>query len=534
MVSHRAIGPLFENCDQFYHNRPSRYRNELFTNFIIFYKNDPAAADKQETSVLRVGAESFLLNKKPFRIFGGSIHYFRVPPEYWRDRLIKLKACGMNTLDTYVAWNLHEEVRGEFNFKGWLNIRKFLKLAQEVGLYVILRPGPYICSEWEYGGLPSWLLSDPEMKIRSMYTPYMKAVNNYLVHLLEELHEMQYRDGGPIIGYQIENEFGIFNEDFRYLDTLKQIYLKNGIVEFLFTSDNKDGLQYGRLPKVFAAINFASPTEGSTMFSMISDYQPNMPIFVAEFWSGWFDHWSKLHHKVATEEYMKNLVYILDKRITSVNLYMFHGGTNFGFMNGANSPDQFTITSYDYDALLNEFGNTTEKFFKTRELIQQYQPFAAISLPKDIPKPFAYGKLRFNSYILLSEMIKIDVPVIKSKTVLPMEFLPINKNGGQGYGFILYKAIIPHGKELTFTDYVRDRAVVMVNGISVAIIDNKLKNSVVTFNTIELKSENELLVLVENLGRFNYFSNSQNSGETCHPRKVCRNRRRGNHQAQLY
>lgn len=212
---------------------------------------------------LKMNKSDFILNGKPLRILSGAIHYFRVVPEYWKDRLLKLKGMGLNTVETYVPWNLHEEVRGQFKFNGNLDISAFVKLAHELDLFVIIRPGPYICSEWDFGGLPSWLLHDPEMEPRSMYPPFIEATERYFQKLLPILVPLQFYRGGPIIAFQIENEYGSFyTDDVKYMGHLKSLMITGGIKELLFTSDNHIGLRkdFLALPDVFLTVNFGLST----------------------------------------------------------------------------------------------------------------------------------------------------------------------------------------------------------------------------------------------------------------------------------
>ncbi|XP_067420385.1 beta-galactosidase-1-like protein 2 isoform X3 [Emydura macquarii macquarii] len=205
---------------------------------------------------LQAEDSEFSLEGMPFRIFGGSMHYFRVPKEYWRDRMVKMKTCGLNTLTTYVPWNLHEAARGKFDFSGNLDLEAFLTMAAEVGLWVILRPGPYICSEWDLGGLPSWLLQDPEMQLRTTYKGFTEAVDAYFDHLMARVVPLQYKKGGPIIAVQVENEYGSYAKDPHYLTYIKMALLDRGIVELLMTSDNKDGLSSGYVEGALATVNF--------------------------------------------------------------------------------------------------------------------------------------------------------------------------------------------------------------------------------------------------------------------------------------
>lgn len=471
--------------------------------------------DGEPVPSLKMDNRNFLLDGKPFRILSGAIHYFRVVPEYWKDRLLKLKGMGLNTVETYVPWNLHEEVKGQFKFDGSLNIRAFITLAQRLQLFVIVRPGPYICSEWDFGGLPSWLLHDPEMKPRSMYPPFIKATKQYFKRLLPILEPLQFYKGGPIIAFQVENEYGSFNtDDVEYMEYLRSLMIGEGIKELLFTSDNYHGLQKQSLamPDVLQTINFGG--NAWERLKEIKQVQPDKPVLVTEFWDGWFDHWGEEHHTREKESVASSLEEILLLG-ASFNLYMFHGGTNFGFMNGANSL-QPTTTSYDYDAPLSEAGDITPKYIAMRDVLKNHAPkhsvlrgsFELLRVLKNSPK-MSYGRVRLDQYMSLSELLQFHVP-IESDWVMPMEQLPINNNGGQGYGFVLYQtetAQIP--REISI-DNVLDRAQVMLNSLLVHTYDASLENT----RTAEVKIDDEtakqlkrpckLQILVENMGRSNY------------------------------
>lgn len=464
---------------------------------------------------VKMNKSDFILNGKPLRILSGAIHYFRVVPEYWKDRLLKLKGMGLNTVETYVPWNLHEEVRGQFKFNGNLDISAFVKLAHGLDLFVIIRPGPYICSEWDFGGLPSWLLHDPEMEPRSMYPPFIEATERYFQKLLPILVPLQFYRGGPIIAFQIENEYGSFyTDDVKYMGHLKSLMITGGIKELLFTSDNHVGLRkdFLALPDVFLTVNFGNNAQ--ERLHLIREIQPDKPALVAEFWDGWFDHWGEEHHVRDTETVANILKQVLDSG-ASFNLYMFHGGTNFGFMNGANEL-QPTTTSYDYDAPLSEAGDITLKYTALRNVLQKHAP--KDSVPKGAFKLLpvlqnsakrSYGKVELKHYMSLSQLLQYHKSV-ESDKVLSMEELPINNNGGQGYGFILYQTEISQVPREISINKVLDRAQVLLNSLPVHTYDASLGFK----STIELKIDDKVSsqlempckveILVENMGRSNY------------------------------
>ncbi|KAH0623280.1 hypothetical protein JD844_031426 [Phrynosoma platyrhinos] len=452
---------------------------------------------------LQAKDSQFFLEQRPFRILGGSVHYFRVPREYWKDRLIKMKACGLNTLTTYVPWNLHEEVRGTFDFSGNLDLqyvsgdpnimenklikiqilrcenlflavltchlwdshavwcltflfllfRAFIKIAEEVGLWVILRPGPYICSEWDLGGLPSWLLQDPEMQLRTTYRGFTEAVDNYFDHLMPQVVPLQYKYGGPIIAVQVENEYGSYAQDPSYMTYIKMALLSRKIVELLMTSDNHEGLASGIVEGALATLNFQKLDPAILVFLNTGQFlcfdhkQYSMPKMVMEYWTGWFDSWGELHHVFDADGMVQTVGKVL-KMGASINLYMFHGGTNFGFLNGAQHFQEYkpTITSYDYDAVLTESGDYTSKFFKLRQLFTEmlgnYMYAGEASLP-----PLSAGWCH----------------PFMSEHPVNMENVPVNDGNGQAFGYTLYETVIPGGGTLYSHDHVRDRAQVFVN-----------------------------------------------------------------------
>ncbi|XP_023095080.1 beta-galactosidase-1-like protein 3 isoform X4 [Felis catus] len=353
----------------------------------------------------RVGSKPyFTLGGHKFLIFGGSIHYFRVPREYWRDRLLKLKACGFNTLTTYVPWNLHEPQRGKFDFSGNLDLEAFVLMAAEIGLWVILRPGPYICSEMDLGGLPSWLLQDPKMILRTTYKGFVEAVNKYFDHLISRVVPLQYRKRGPIIAVQVENEYGSFAEDKDYMPYIQKALLERGIVELLMTSDDAKHMLKGYIEGVLATINMN--TFQINDFKQLSQVQRNKPIMVMEFWVGWFDTWGGKHMIKNAEDVEDTVSKFITSEI-SFNVYMFHGGTNFGFMNGATyfGKHRGVVTSYDYDAVLTEAGDYTEKYFKLRKLFGSVVAVHLPPLPKLSPKA-EYPAVKPSLYLPLWDVLQ--------------------------------------------------------------------------------------------------------------------------------
>lgn len=451
-------------------------------------------------STLTVVGDDFMLDGHPTRVLSGAIHYFRVLPEQWQDRLLKLKAMGLNTVETYVAWNLHEPRPGEFDFSGGLDLAAFVRLAQRLGLRVIVRPGPYICAEWEFGGLPAWLLADPDMVLRSSYAPYLAAVRRFFEALLPPLLPLQIEQGGAIIAMQVENEYGSYGSDKPYLAWLEAELRRLGVSGLLFTSDGPTDhmLMHGTLPHLLKTGNFGSRADSE--FAKLREYQPQGPLLCMEFWNGWFDHWGEPHHTRDAADAAASLDDIL--RIGGhVNIFMFHGGTSFGFMNGANTDRdsgiyQPTVNSYDYDAPLAEDGSITPKYLAMREVLSRYQTEVPPELPDEAPR-FALPPLLLTEQARLFDALDFDARGVRASAPRSMESL------GQAYGFLLYRTQVQHpaGPTLLTAQAVHDRAQVFVDGRPVGVLERDRGLS------LEIDwpgGEVCLELLVENLGRVNY------------------------------
>ncbi|XP_005880449.1 PREDICTED: beta-galactosidase-1-like protein 2 [Myotis brandtii] len=456
---------------------------------------------RHRQSGLHTKGQNFMLEDSTFWIFGGSVHYFRVPRAYWRDRLLKMKACGLNTLTTYVPWNLHEPQRGTFDFSGNLDLEAFVRMAAEVGLWVILRPGPYICSEIDLGGLPSWLLRDSGMRLRTTYKGFTEAVDLYFDHLMSRVVPLQYKHGGPIIAVQVENEYGSYNKDPAYLPYIKKALEDRGIVELLLTSDNKDGLSNGVIDGVLATINLQSQHDLQLLTIFLLSVQGVQPKMVMEYWTGWFDSWGGPHNILDASEVLKTVSAIIDAG-SSINLYMFHGGTNFGFINGAMHFHDYKsdVTSYDYDAVLTEAGDYTAKYVKLREFFGSISGSPLPPPPELLPKT-AYESLRPALYLSLWDALQyMESPIISEKPV-NMENLPVNNGNGQSFGYTLYETTI--GSPGVLRGLVRDRGQVFVNTVFIGFLDYERKDIVIPL----IQGYTVLRILVENCGRVNYGHN---------------------------
>lgn len=445
--------------------------------------------------------DNFYLKSESFKIISGSIHYFRVVPEYWRDRLEKLKAMGCNTVETYIPWNMHEQKKGQYVFDGMLDVEKFIKLAQEIGLWVIVRPSPYICGEWEFGGLPAWLLAEDGMRVRSSYEPFLKHLDEYYEKLFSILTPLQINYGGPIIMMQIENEYGYYGNDKKYLKAISKMMRKYGAVVPFVTSDGTWGeaLESGMCDdeNILPTANFGSATEEH--FTKLKEKVGNKPLMCMEFWIGWFDAWGdKAHNTRDAKDAAKELDLLLEKG--HLNIYMFHGGTNFGFMNGANYYDKLTpdVTSYDYDAVLTEWGDLTDKYKEFRKVIAKYTEIPEVKLSTDIRK-ISYGKIKVKDKVsLFSTLESIASPVYCDYT-LPMEKL------GQNYGYILYRSNMGRGRKAENFRLVgaNDRASVFVNGKK-AFTQYDLELGKPVDLILDKEDDNIVDILVENMGRVNF------------------------------
>jgi beta-galactosidase len=444
---------------------------------------------------LRANGDHFELDGKPFQIISGAIHYARVPRAYWRDRLRKAHVMGLNTVETYVFWNLHEPSPGQFDFSGQNDIAEFIREAQQEGLFVILRPGPYVCAEWEFGGYPAWLLRDHSIEVRTSNPAFMAATGRWLHRLGQELAPLQSGNGGPIIAVQVENEYGSFGSDQDYMEQIHHLLLDSGFNRaMLYTADGADELSNGSLPELPAVINFGSG-DAKTEFAKLAKLRPNAPRMCGEYWDGWFDHWGGKHHTTDAAAEAKELEWMLQQGY-SVNLYMLHGGTSFGWMNGANidggkyEPD---ITSYDYDVPVSESGELKPKFFLFRDVISKVTGITPPAPPARMPAQ-ALAPVQFANSVSLWETLPKPVA---SQQILSMEDV------GQSYGYILYRTTIAHAQsgELRI-DALRSYAQIYLDGVLTGTLDRRLDQSSLP---IQISHDNTRLdILVENTGRVNF------------------------------
>ncbi len=451
--------------------------------------SQPNAAPKH---TFTIGTNDFLLDGQRFQIRCGEIHAPRVPREYWRHRLQMAKAMGLNTVCAYLFWNMHEPRPGGFNWSDQADAAEFCRIAQSEGLWVILRPGPYACAEWEMGGFPSWLLKYDGIKLRTRDPRYLDAVKRYMREVGRVLGSLQVTKGGPILMVQVENEYGFYGKDAEYMGELRQVLLDSGFDVPLFACNPKEHLKDGWRADLFPVVNFGSDPAGG--FKALREILPQGPLMCGEFYPGWFDTWGAPHHLGKMDQYLKDLEYML-KAGGSFSIYMAHGGTTFGFWTGADRPFKPDTSSYDYDAPISEAGWTTDKFFKTREL------FAKYLLPGEtIPEPPAK-----NSLITIAPVeVKEFAPIFANLPAPRADEQPRNFEAyDQNFGCIVYRTKIPAGPAATLeAKAIHDIGQVFLNGERVGFTDRRSRNFKVTLP--ERKAEATLDILVEAMGRVNF------------------------------
>lgn len=456
--------------------------------------------------------KSFLIDGKPVTLISGAIHYFRLVPEYWAHSLSNLKALGANCVETYLPWNIHQPEPDRFCFSGMADVERFVALAQRLGLYVILRPSPYICAEWEFGGLPPWLLRDPSLRVRSSQPAFLQRVERYYAGLLPRLVPLQYDRGGPVIMMQVENEYGSFGNEKAYLAALVEMMRRYGVTVPLFTSDGawQEALEAGTPEDdtVLATGNFGSRSDES--FDNLQTFQPDRPLMCMEFWNGWFNRYGEAIIRRDADDVAQELDTLLARG--SVNIYMFQGGTNFGFMNGCSArgdKDLPQVTSYDYDALLSEWGAPTAKFFAVQRAIKARFPEVEQSSPASLPSR-DFGRISISRRVsLFATLATLSAPV-SSPWPLTMEEV------GQSYGYILYRChkAGPGTVEKSRVADAGDRVQLYCNGQHLATQYREQIGEQISFTLSE--EHNQLDLLVENMGRVNYgprlLSPSQRKG----------------------
>ncbi|MBE1494290.1 beta-galactosidase [Amycolatopsis lexingtonensis] len=446
---------------------------------------------------LSVSGEKFLLDGKPFQIVSGAVHYFRIHPDQWRDRLERLKALGLNTIETYVPWNFHQPKPGRADFGGWRDLPAFIRLAGELGFPVIVRPSPYICAEWEFGGLPAWLLADRDLELRCADPAYLTAVDAWYDQLIPRLAPLEAQHGGPIVAVQIENEYGSYGNDTSYLAHLRDGLRSRGMTSLLFAADGASDffLRFGSLPGTFEA--GTGDGDPAPSLAALKTFQPGQPVLMAEYWDGWFDHWGD-QHNTRDPAQLASYVDSLLATGASINLYMACGGTNFGFTAGANTSGttyQPTVTSYDYDSPVGEAGDLGAKFTALRPVLTRYTGVSA-PVPARSARLVARTLAPSGSVPLLDSLDVLSKPV-RSAQPVPMERL------GQATGLIHYRTTVqgPHSGPLSIHG-LADRALVFVDGSPLGVLDRNRPSG--TLDLKLTKPSTRLDILVDAMGRVNY------------------------------
>lgn len=453
-----------------------------------------------DAHVFKAEKEQFTLDGKPFQVISGEMHYARIPRAYWRERFKMAKAMGLNTITTYVFWNVHEPRPGEYDFSGNNDVAEFIREAQQEGLYVILRPGPYACAEWEFGGFPAWLLKDHSTVVRSSDPKFMAPAQRWLMRLSKELSQLQIGNGGPIILVQVENEYGSFDKDHDYMEQVHHTLLDSGFTKAqLYTADGPEEVPDGSLPELPVGINFG-PGESQKGFADLKKLRPHGPFINSEYWDGWFDHWGAKHAATDAKQQAADLDWTL-RQGYSISLYMFHGGTSFGWMNGANSNGkdyQPDVTSYDYDSPLDESGRPTPKYYLFRDTIAKVTGITPPPVPPIAP---AITVPAFTLTQASSLWNNLPAPV-HSEQPLSMEDLD------QAYGYILYRTKLagPVNGDLVL-DQLHDYAQVYIDGKLAGTIDRRLGQTTLPLNVSSKNGSSQnarLDILVENTGRVNF------------------------------
>jgi beta-galactosidase len=445
-------------------------------------------------STFEIGERDFLLDGRPHRVVSGALHYFRVHPDLWADRIRSARLLGLNAIETYVAWNFHAPRRGTFDLTGPRDLGRFLDLVAAEGMHAIVRPGPYICAEWDNGGLPAWLLADPTIGVRRHEPGFMAAIGEYLDAVLPVVAARQVDRGGPVIAVQVENEYGAYGDDKGYLQALVDLTRAGGITVPLFTCDQADDamLERGGLPGLLRTATFGS--RAAERLAILRRHQPTGPLMCMEFWNGWFDSWGLPHHVAPAEANAQDLDDLLAAG-ASVNLYMVHGGTNLGLTNGANHKGTYLpiTTSYDYDAPIAEHGAATAKYHAMRAVLARHVP-----VPDELPDarpPAPVRAVALTHRAPLAALLDVVAGVPRA-----WDHVPTADEAGHWNGFVVYRTRVRADDRVLVVGEVRDRAVVLLDGEPVGVLSRTAHEHVLPLPA----RAGELTVLVEDQGRVNY------------------------------
>lgn len=453
-----------------------------------------------------IGKSTFLLNGKPFTVKAAELHYTRIPAPYWEHRIEMCKALGMNTICLYVFWNIHEQTEGQFDFTGQNDIAAFCRLAQKHGMYVIVRPGPYVCAEWEMGGLPWWLMKKKDIVLRTLDPYFMERTAIFMKEVGKQLAPLQITRGGNIIMVQVENEYGAYAVDKPYVSAIRDIVKSAGFTEVpLFQCDWSSTFDRNGLDDLLWTINFGTGANIEQQFKRLKEARPETPLMCSEFWSGWFDHWGRKHETRPAKSMVQGIKDMLDRNI-SFSLYMAHGGTTFGHWGGANNPSYSAMcSSYDYDAPISEPGWTTDKYFQLRDLLKNYLP-AGEQLP-EIPEAFPVIEIPEVEFTQIAPLFSNLPEAKESMDIQPMEAFD------QGWGTILYRTTlqepVENGTTMKITE-VHDWAQVFADGKLLARLDRRRGEFALQLPV--LKKGTRIDILIEAMGRVNF-------DESIHDRK---------------
>lgn len=468
----------------------------LLISLLLMLSVSLSASAKKTAETFAVGDKTFLLNGKPFVIKAAEVHYPRIPRPYWEHRIRMCKALGMNTLCLYVFWNIHEQQEGVFDFTGQNDVAEFCRLAQKNGMYVIVRPGPYVCAEWEMGGLPWWLLKKKDIRLREQDPYFMERVRLFEQKVGEQLAPLTIQRGGPIIMVQVENEYGSYGEDKPYVSAIRDIVRESGFSDVtLFQCDWASNFTKNGLDDLVWTMNFGTGADIDSQFKRLKELRPTSPLMCSEFWSGWFDKWGARHETRPAEKMTAGIDKMLSKGI-SFSLYMTHGGTSFGHWAGANSPGFAPdVTSYDYDAPINEYGQATPKYYELRKVMEKYTDGKLPAVPSAPMPLISTLPFRLERVMSLNDLVTTER---ESRDVLTMEEM------NTGWGMVKYTTTLPDVpvKSLLTLNDCHDFAQVFVNGDYIGKID-RVKNEK-SLMMPPVKKGDALVILVEAMGRINF------------------------------
>ena len=463
----------------------------------------PLMAEAKHTFEVSYERDAFLLDGKPFQIRCGELHFARIPRAYWRHRIRMCKALGLNTVCAYMFWNYHEMERGEYDFSGEKDIAEFCRIAQEEGMWVLLRPGPYTCAEWEFGGLPWWLISGGRIGLRSRDPRFLEPAKAYLRRVAAELEDLQITRGGPILMAQDENEYGFFGNDKEYIREIYNTMREAGFDVPIFTCNPAYHLDKGLIDETVKVVNFgANPENG---FGKLRQVQPRGPLMCGEYYPAWFDSWGQRHHTKPAQRMIDDIDYML-RAGGSFSLYMAHGGTSFGWWAGCNSPFQPQTSSYDYEAPISEQGRATPKFYALRDLLKKYMSREELENLPEVPEPLPLQA--FSSDARADIMVPADEKTVNRDA--PDETPRTMENLGLGYGTVSYiTANVPAEGGRLAVETIRDQAAVFADGKFAGFLDRRYPQ-----NKVDIPAgTKELKITVTHMSRYNFGSAMYNSAK---------------------